>query len=378
MGRVTIVLALLLTTTFVGRAQSPQPDVVGMIDAYYQRRYDEAVARAAALPDLGPFRLRYVQDTPIWVNRDPQHLEARSAAAAAFLLEVSGARLESDWGRFSDLIEWTCVQLRKSGTPTEFERSWHAASHALAGRARNRVWLLGESARLPHQKPVARPPAKKNETPPAMHLTHALERFPDDPTFQLSRVVAWTWGRDAEPIRNVRQRDDDEDYARRRLTRAPQLEAVTALAPLTVIPTVAAEAWVRTGMVRFTLNDFAGALQAFETAQPIASETAMKYLAHFYAGRSLEALARPDDAVREYRRALEIEPSAESATIALASLEFAGEDRDTAVALVDRVFNRPPGPTDPGRLVRYGSYLRWPALKSALRLALPAYPGVAK
>ena len=33
-------------------------------------------------------------------------IEARSAAAAAFLLELTAARLESDWGRFADLIEW--------------------------------------------------------------------------------------------------------------------------------------------------------------------------------------------------------------------------------------------------------------------------------
>ncbi len=46
--------------------------------------------------------------------------------------------------------------------------------------------------------------AAKNEPPQVTHLMHALERFPDDPQFQLSRVVAWTWGRDGEPIRNVR------------------------------------------------------------------------------------------------------------------------------------------------------------------------------
>jgi tetratricopeptide (TPR) repeat protein len=352
-------------------AQAPSKiDLAGMLDAYASGRYDEAVGSAAAIADLGPFRLRYVQDAPLWVNQDPARLEARGAAAAGFLLEVAGARLETDWGRFSDLIEWTCVQLRKTGPPTEFERTWHAASHALAGRARTRVWLLGEAARLPHQKPVARPPTRKNELPPPMHLTHALERFPDDPAFQLSRIVAWTWGRDGEPVRNVRRREEDDLIARRRLTRAPQLEAVVALAPLTEIPAVAAEAWVRTGMVRFTAGDFAAALRAFETAQPIASEPAMKYLAHFEAGRTLEALSRPDDAIREYRRALEVVPLAESATIAMASLLFTRDEREPAIAQIDRVFNRRPGIGDPGRLIGYGSYLRWPELKAAMRKAL--------
>jgi hypothetical protein len=39
--------------------------------------------------------------------------------------------------------------------------------------------------------------------------------------------------------------------------------------------------------------------------------------------------------------------------------------------LLDRVFSRSARPDDPGRLAGYGSFARWPALKSALREALP-------
>lgn len=342
-------------------------DLTVLLGAYYQGRYDEAVAKAAALPDLGPFRLRFVQDTPGWVNEDPARIDARSAAAAAFLLEVAAARVESDWGRFSDLIEYTCVRLRTTGPPAPFERAWHAASHAIAGRARARVWLLGEYARLPHQQPTSAPPSDPRH-PPARHLMHALERFPDDPQFQLSRVVAWTWGRDAEPIRNVRRRDDGD---RRPARRAPQMEAITTLEPLTSNPDVAAEAWVRIGLVHFSVDDFASALRAFESAQPIASEPAIKYLAHFDAARALERLSRPHDAVRDYRKALEVVPDAESATVGLASVQFLQDDRDTAVSLIDRVFHRSTGTDDPGRLVGYGSFMRWPELKAAMRKALP-------
>ncbi len=369
MGRAVLgAIAIVLCLTPAARTEGNAIDLKGLLDTYYQGRYDEAVAKAAAIPDLGPFRLRFVQDSPVWVNADPARIEARSSAAAAFLLEVTAARLESDWGRFSDLIEWTCVQLRTRATATPFERAWHAASHALAGRARARQWMLGQYPRLAHQKPVTERAMKANERPPATHLMHALERFPDDPRFQLSRVVAWTWGRDGEPIRNVERREDD---ARRPIRRAPQLEALVALEPLTAIPEVAAEAWLRSGLVHFSVSDFASALRAFESAQPIASETAIKFLAHFNAGRALEGLQRIDDAMRAYQRALAIVPDAESATVALSSLQFMRDERDVAVSSITRVFNRKPGPPDPGRLIGYGSFLRWPDLKAAMRKALP-------
>lgn len=350
-------------------AQDAKIELIGLIETYYQGRHDEAVAKAAALPDLGPLRLRYVQGVPVWIEADPANAAKRRAAAAAFLVELSGARLESDWGRLSDLIEFTCAQiLRPAGPPTEFERAWHMATHALAGRARARLWLLGEYARLPHQKPVRRPPPDPNQPVVSpIHLSHALERFPDDPHFQLTRVVAWTWGRDEEPIRNLRRRDEGRE--RRVALSSPQLDALTGLQPLLEVPAVAAEAWVRSGLIQITRGDFAAALRAFDTAAPIATEPPIRYLAIFGAGRALEALGRPEEAMRKYQEALALMPVAESATVALASLQFMRDERDEALQIIERVFSHTPTVTDPGRMTGYGSFIRWPALKAAMREA---------
>ncbi|HWI17693.1 MAG TPA: hypothetical protein VNT81_08100 [Vicinamibacterales bacterium] len=381
------VIVLLAVSLLVGggmglSAQAPGSpvDLKALLDQYLRGDRDAAVAKAAAMADLGPLRLRFVQDTPAWTAADPTHADARRAVVSAFLLELTAARLESDWGRLSDLIEWQCVQLRAAhATPTEFERAWHAASHALAGRARARQWLLGEFAVLPHQKPSKAPPSDP-QNPPARHLMHALERFPDDPHFQLSRVVAWTWGRDNEPTRNLR-RDTDEAPARppairRRLP--SQLEAVIALEPLTKIEAVAGDAFVRIGVMQFVVRDYAAALTAYEQAQRVATDPATAFVAFVNAGRTLEALQRKDDAARAYARALEIVPDAESATIALASLHFAGDRRDEAVTMIDRVFNRRPASPDPARLIPYGNFFRWPALKSTMRSAIPSTPPVPK
>jgi tetratricopeptide (TPR) repeat protein len=361
-----VAFCVLIATQATGQGGSV--NLTDLLDTYYRGNFDEAVAKAAALTDLGPLRLRFVQDTPGWINADTANANRRRAAAAAFLAELTGTRLESDWGRLSDLIEWTCTQILRTGPPTEFERQWHLATTALAGRARTRLWLLGPYARLPHQKPLTRQP-QKDDPPSPRHLMHAIERFPDDPEFQLARVVAWTWGRDAEPMRNLRR--DWADNLNRAAPRRPvQLEAITAFEPLLANPVVAAEAHIRRGVIFGTVGDQAAALRSFEAAQPIARTVPLQYLSHFLAARALEALQRPDEALAQYRRALEVMPGAESATIALASLQFARGDAEAPIAMINKVFETPSITVDPGRLVGYGFYLHWPAIKAAMRAEL--------
>ena len=370
---VLLVIALWVCTAPLARGTRPEAPsqtavaLVALLDTYYEGRHDDAVGAAAKLKDLGPLRLQFVQQTSGWISSDPARAEARRAAVAGFVVELAAARLEDDWGRLSDLIEWTCAQvLRAGGPPTEFERRWHMATTALAGRARTRVWLLGPYARLPHQKP--RQP-QKDDPPSPRHLMHAIERFPDDPHFQLARVMAWMWSRDAEPIRNLRS-DWRENLARWAPERSPQLDAIPQFEALTRVPEVAAEAWIRTGMIYVTVSDHAAAIKAFQAAQPLARTPQLKYLSHFLAGRAFEARQQPDDAVTQYRRALDIVPGAESATIALASLQFLRGESESSIAMINDVFGKTVTATDPGRLAGYGSYLHWPDIKSAMRAEL--------
>jgi tetratricopeptide (TPR) repeat protein len=198
---------------------------------------------------------------------------------------------------------------------------------------------------------------------------HAIERFPDTAEFQLARVVAWTWGRDAEPIRNMRRewRDNADRWAS---PRPPQLEALTAFAPFLAVPALAAEAHIRSGLIHVTVGNHAAALQSFEAAQPIAQTTALKYLSHFLAARSLEMLQRQDDAIASYQRALDVVPKAESAAIALASLQFHRSEAEPSIALINSTFEKPSSTTDPGRLVGYGSFVHWPEIRAAMRAEL--------
>jgi tetratricopeptide (TPR) repeat protein len=348
-------------------ARAQQPSLVTLLDAYSRGEYDEAVRRAAAIDDLGPLRVRFVQDVPVWIRAEPAAVDQRRAAAAAFLLELAHARLESDWGRLADLIEFTCVELRTGTAPTPFERAWYRASVALAGRARARRWLLGEFAVLPHQPPRRRPPSSTPDPNPK-HLMHALERFPDDPRLGLDRIVAWTWGRDAEPIRNVRERDDETVPFSRRA--APQREAVKALEALVADPAIGAEASLRIAQLDLSMASPAAALPAAERAASAAASRDVRYLSLLFAGRALEALQQPSEAVGKYTAALDVLPGAESATLALASLQFVQDERESAVASISRAFEKSETTIDPGRLVAYGSFMHWAQLQADLRAEL--------
>src|SRR5262245_46158565 len=114
MARAGIVIAIGCLWLAAPHATQGTPSLTDLLDTYSQGRYDEALAQSAAITDLGRFRLRYIQDVPVWIQSDSANAGKRGAAAAAFLLELAHERLESDWHRFADLIEAVCVNLRKS------------------------------------------------------------------------------------------------------------------------------------------------------------------------------------------------------------------------------------------------------------------------
>ena len=368
--RLALLPVIALSSLAPLRTAPSSASIATFITRYADGQPDEAIRDVAAIADLGGLRREFVIDAQAWIHQDPAVASRRRAAAAAFLLEWAHARLESDYGRLSDLIEFTCAGLRTAGPPDAFELAWDRASIALASRARARVWLLGPYARLPHQPPRrSAPPPGRSDSP--RHLLHALERFPDDPQLRLARIVAWTWGRDDEPVRNSRWHRSPFAEPDRE-----QAAAIVELQPLVDDAVVGAEALVRIGHIHFTLAEYPEALSALERAQARdAADPAIRYLAFFSAGRALEALNRPEEAMARYAKALEIVPGAESAALALATLQFVRDDRDAAVSRLDAIFNRPAAAPDPGRLVGYGSFLHWPALRDAMRAALPGRRG---
>lgn len=349
-------LACCLVTTAIAAGPVPFTD---LLDLYLEGQYDQAVAQGATA-DLTHLSAIFEKDVPAWIDRGDQP-GRRGAAAAAFLLELMDARMATDFQRFVGPLEAMCARLRAEPSRTTFELAWYHASLALIGRARN-------------EGPLSWSPSSPEPEPP--HLDHALARFPNEPAFELARIVARTWTGDEEPDRN------GDAATRRRGLRAgsplgpddyPAVMLADVLAQLDRLasdPRVGGEAILRSGQVYLALGRPADALQAFERARQRVTTPQVRYLSFFLAGRALTALQRPEEARRAYAGALTVLPHAESAAVALAALQFAAGDPAAANATIVRGSPWSPAVADPGRLVNYGTYMYWREWRAALRTEL--------
>ena len=357
-GVVLIAALCAAATTSAGRMQDPS--VTAVLDRYGAGHRQDAVKAAASIPNLTRFTARYPIEAAAWIGTGPDAVRRRRAAAA-FVLELTRARLESDWRLLRDLVEWTCADLRAADAPDAFERAWHLASLALAGRARERTWLLGEVPSLPGAKPRRQP---RTEFAPK-HLLHAAERFEADPAFRLEWIVAWTWGADREPTRGV-----DRALLEVPGRRGRRLDAIAALQPLTPDPSIGAEATLHIAQLQFVLGDFTAARNATAAAASRAKAPEVTYVAHVIGARALEALGRRDEARTEYSRALAVLPGGEAASIALAALTAAdGDGAAPAADAAPAVVRMSTGShdADPWRLFPYGGFRFWPERLRALQ-----------
>jgi Flp pilus assembly protein TadD len=91
------------------------------------------------------------------------------------------------------------------------------------------------------------------------------------------------------------------------------------------------------------------------------------YLARLFRGQALERLGRIDDARQSYTRALEVRPDAQTASVALAALEFRRGDKAAADQRVRVLLSRMAQPDDPWWEYWPGDFRLGPDLVRAMR-----------
>ncbi len=266
------------------------------------------------------------------------------------------------------LIEWACTLLRARPTRHPSERTWQLASVAVAERAEDYEFLVGDGDGS----------FRVNAGVELHHLLHVIARFPDEPRFKLAQAVAAEWqampGTERMPGRGVPARaqfealEKDQDIGAEATLRLGRLAmgVRTDDRPPVVIPGSPAPASMPIAP-RAPGRDDGRARELFERVETMTRDSWILYLARLFRGQVLEREKELENAERAYRGALAAVPNAQAASTALAAVLFTDGRRREASAAIDRMLGASPQPIDPYRGYLHADDRFWPVLIARLR-----------
>jgi tetratricopeptide (TPR) repeat protein len=319
------------------------------LDRYLQGDYAGAVAY---LMPLGGFNVMLAQD---WINGGGSGAaDRRRLTAATMVLEYTAARPNLS----PPLIEWACEQLAKYPAP-ELHETWLRASIALVEGRQAWTILTGETS---------------------SHLAHARERFPNNPHFKLAEALA-TEASASDPASRSPSADRgmvidqiasemlDAPSSRSSKQVARLQQASSALEQLLNEEAIGAEARLRLGYIQLRLGHRDLALQHFQKVEA-RDDPSLKYLARVFSGWTLAKEGRIDDAVDQYRGALEVVPRARSASTLLTMLLVMNHRLAEAEEIANALLATPETADDPWQSYKLGSYRAYPSLIDRLHEAI--------
>ena len=281
--------------------------------------------------------LRQLQDdldklAPKWLEAKGADAELHRRALVGFAVEAAFARIDQG-SQASKLAEWACRQLRRHTPPDDFDHRAHLAIFAILAGAVD-------------------PDALES------HVTHVKFQFPAEPRLALERGIAQELR--AAPF-YAPGKEPPADIARHRE------DAVTAYTAAARVESVRLEALLRLGRVNLDLGKNEEALTALNGLEPGAKDPDAIYLGRLFRGQALERLGKIDEARESYTRALDVRPDAQTASVALAALEFRRGDRAAADQRVRQLLSRTAQPDDPWWEYWPGDFRLGPDLVRAMR-----------
>jgi VWFA-related protein len=323
------------------RAPAPPPSpkvpdvprtLADLTTAYEQRAYRQMVTGLRAITDPGRLLRDFTEAGNPW--------PATPRREAAFALELAGAAVFSSntTTRRSgqELIQRFSRLVRHPLEPDVFEQYWHFAALTL-------------------MEGVIQPSVTEG------FVTRALERFPDEPRFLLSRAIVtdqrWaTRGAGATLNAEGMPRHDHPEAVR-------QSYAAAMAHPETAVEAHIRYAWF---LHRSGRNEEAR-VHLMEGATKPTSDEALRYLRHLFLGHVLWALDEHDKSVGSYRAALTILPAGQSARVALMNALLMRGDRDAAEALAEQIQTENATDRDPWWSYWQGHYRVHPLAMARLR-----------
>jgi tetratricopeptide (TPR) repeat protein len=221
----------------------------------------------------------------------------------------------------------------------------------------------------------------------AQHRDHVTARYPNDPRVRLAAVLAHPEARrqsnrPATTATFVTEGYPGEVQSRWRAQPGPGVsyereqdnakwvgKVIDQLTALVDAPDIGAEVRVRRGILFFHRADLTGALRDLRQAATDADDPVVRYMAHFYAGLTLDNLNQRSAAIDEFSAAVTLIPNARSGALALASDLFLLDRHDEAASIVEATLTAPAS-NDPWRTFTLGDYRFWPGYLARLREAV--------
>lgn len=277
---------------------------------------------------------------PVWIREvTGEKQDARRLVVGAVALTAANFGGLWDWRTSRALIEWACELVRKNGSRSDAERTFHWGATAILEAA-------------------------ADAAPLQAHVAHALRRFPSEPRFVLARGVATelrTWP-DPRDGRTPRDRD-------------PTLvgQAVTRLSEAKYLKDVGAEALTRLAFMAIRNGNANEALPYLRDAENAAPDPFVGYLIQLFKGRALERLGRPAEAIAAYRKAVAILP-AQTAQLALATALAKTGDHAGALTHAEAATRSTSVSTDPWIAYGRGDGRLWGDIAAQLRELIRGMP----
>jgi VWFA-related protein len=181
-------------------------------------------------------------------------------------------------------------------------------------------------------------------------LNAALERFPDEPRFVLSRAIV---SEQKWMVRNRLLAPGSQAFSINIDTIRSHYEAAITQ------PGTAVEARLRYAWFLHGIDRSKEALEQLQkvTAAGSIGEISLRYLHQLFLGHVLKGLEREDEAMAAYRAALEVMPSAQSARVALMNAFLLRGAREQAERLAEQIQSaEPPQDLDPWWWYAQGQY----------------------
>lgn len=342
-----------------------QSVVVASLERYAGGDFDGAVKQLIGTKKVSSILGAFRKDANAWIDRAPETERAqRISTTGAMSLELLAATFDQhrdEYVKTRELIEWACERFRR-GPASEVERQFHLAGIALAQAAGDKRFIDGHQSSLTNFMPLG------------SHHEHPLERFPGEGRFKLAIATAnpevqqiATWPLPPGYLVAPAPLRIEHQYEREIIHDSLQM-----LSELFDDPAVAAEARLRSGVLRFVRDDIDVARTDLQHAEK-ADDPFVRHLAQLMLGTIADQTADSSEALRRYRLAYDAVPAA-SASVALASRLFRSGAVDEAAAVL-RNFDSAAPPPDPWELYGQRDFRSFSVARHEMRRALAGMMG---